>query len=135
MVGLDGIAFCGPGRETPDEDVNVPVSDLRGGDRRLFARLSPGPPAVEDEVHALIRREEGGQRFKLVRRYADRPRNAALPEFVLGPRIHEKEGRIRIYQLLELIRAQRPHRTCGGPGDRGARREKERGNQKKGDVN
>src|SRR5208337_4980885 len=61
LVGLDWVAPRGPGRIAPDEDVHVPVSDLSGGDRRHFARLSPGPPAVENEVRALIRREEAGK--------------------------------------------------------------------------
>ena len=50
---------------------------------------------------------------------------AALLEFVFGPRVNEKQRRLGVCELLELLRAQGPDRTRRGNIDRGARRDKE----------
>jgi len=47
-----------------------------------------------------------------VGRYVDGARYAALPEFEVGPRVHEKESRSRVHELLHLLRAQGAYGPC-----------------------
>ncbi len=91
---------CGVARE---KGIDILVSQIPGGDRRLLARLSGGTPAVEDEMRPLVRRELLGNHGEFVRRNIHRAGNMAVPELILGPRIDEKEGRMPINELLELL--------------------------------
>ncbi len=109
---LDAVAFGNPPRVAFGERIDVPVPEVPGSDRCLSARLSPGPPAVKNQMGFLVGRQERADSVKSVCRYIDRAWNMTFLELVLGPVVDENEGLLLVEHLFELLNLYVPD----GPG-------------------
>ena len=105
LLGFHGVAPIRPGGVPPDKDIHIPVSKILGHARGLFTRLSPRPPAVEDDKDVFIRRQQDAELAELVGRYVHGARDAAFSEFVFGPRVYEHEHRVLVEQFFQLFGA------------------------------
>jgi len=97
---LDGVTLGDPRGIAGEERVDIPVSHVPGGDRRLSARLSGRPPAVEDEMGRLVVRQNTADNPKLVGWNIDRAGNAALLELIFSPSVHDEELSLPVDQAL-----------------------------------
>jgi hypothetical protein len=119
------IAFCHPRRIAGNEGIDIGITKIDCSDRCLLAWLSPGPSAIEDEMHAFALRKNAPQIFELFRRDMNGTGNPALTKLVLCSGIDENHGSVAVDKVFKLLRCQVTRRPAArrpsgcGAGNKG----------------